>query len=576
MDETITLPQPTELLDSAARPLRVLLAEDSEDDAVIVLHGLRKAGYQPHYERVCSPSSMRAALQKQAWDIVISDYEMPGFGGFEALELVKESGQDIPFILVSAVVSEETAVAAMKAGAHDFIMKRRLTRLGPAIERELREAQSRAARKAAESALRQSEDQLRQAQKLEAIARLAAGVAHDFNNVLTAISGHSEMLLNQLDPGDARRKNAEQIEKCACLAAALTRQLLIFSRKQVVEPRVLQINDVIHNFQRMLRRLIGEDIEICATLDPAAGHLKADPSQLEQVIMNLAVNARDAMPNGGMITISTANITLDQGHLQGFPGFDPGNYVMLAVADTGTGMTAEVRTHLFEPFFTTKPPGKGTGLGLATCFGIVKQCAGSIKVESQLGKGTTFKLFFPRVQEAVEPAKASHLATEARGGTETVLLVEDEAIVRDLAVATLRDRGYTVIEAGNGQEGLSLGRQHPGRIDLVLTDVVMPVMSGKEMADALREWHPDTKILFTSGYSEEVIGRHGLLRPEVELLQKPYLAATLAHRVREILDQPAQDSGPRPRRDHRAEAAARDVCATSSADKTCSPSVMVQ
>jgi len=287
----------------------------------------------------------------------------------------------------------------------------------------------------------------------------------------------------------------------------------------------------------MLRRLIGEDVELCADLGPAAGCMKADPSQLEQVIMNLAVNARDAMPNGGKITVTTANRTFDGIGGNAVPGLSSGNYVMLAVSDTGLGMTEEVKKHLFEPFFTTKPAGKGTGLGLATCFGIVKQSCGHIEVESQLGKGTTFKLYFPEVQEANEPARAADLATPVVGGTETVLLVEDEPNVRQLAVSTLRERGYHVIEAGNGEEGLRMARQHGGKIDLVFTDVVMPVMNGKEMAGALHEFHPDAKVLFTSGYSGEVIGHHGVLLPGIHFLQKPYVTTTLARRVREILDQ---------------------------------------
>jgi signal transduction histidine kinase len=519
------------------KALRALIAEDSENDVLLLLRVLRKAGYQPVYERVSTAPAMKAALQRQAWDIVISDYEMPNFGGFEALQLLKESGHDLPFILVSAVISEETAVAAMKAGAHDYIMKRNLARLAPAIERELREAQTRVARKAAETALRQSEEQLRQVQKIEAMGRLAAGVAHDFNNILTAITGHSELLLRQLDAGDPRRKNAEQIEKVAHLAAGLTRQLLIFSRKQVIEPRVLDLNAVILDIKKMLRRLIGEDIEFCTLLDPAAGHIKADPGQIEQVIMNLAVNARDAMPNGGKLTVTTANITPDKNHLKNFPDMDAGDYVMLAIADTGTGMSEEVKAHLFEPFFTTKPSGKGTGLGLATCFGIVKQNTGHINVQSELGSGTTFKIYFPQVLSAIEPLRVRNLPTGVAGGNETVLLVEDEPVVRELAVATLREKGYTVVEAVNGEEGLRLARQHDGKIDLVLTDVVMPVMGGKEMADALRTSHPDTKVLFTSGYTEDALGHHGVLRPGILFLPKPYLTATLARKVREVLDE---------------------------------------
>jgi two-component system cell cycle sensor histidine kinase/response regulator CckA len=481
---------------------------------------------------------MKEALHKQTWDIVISDYQMPGFGGFEALELVKSSGLDVPFILVSAVVTEETAVAAMKAGANDFIMKRKPARLVPAIERELREAQTRAAKKATESALRLSEEQLRQAQKLEAVARLAAGVAHDFNNILTAISGHSEMLLRQLAANSAGRKSAEQIEKCASLAATLTRQLLTFSRKQVIQPRVLNLNEVIRNLQKMLRRLIGEDIEFCVNLDPAAGNLKADAGQLEQVLMNLVVNARDAMPKGGKLTITTASLSVNGTRVKNLPDLSPGKYVVLGIVDTGTGMSDEVKAHLFEPFFTTKPLGKGTGLGLATCFGIVKQSAGHIEIESQLGQGTTFRLYFPQAQAPVEPVEAANPAGEVVGGTETVLLVEDELFVRELAAATLRERGYAVLEAGNGEEGLRVAQQHQGKIDLIFTDVVMPVMGGTEMANAVRGSHPKIKVLFTSGYSEDVIGEHGVVRPGLEFLQKPYLPSNLARRVREVLAKP--------------------------------------
>jgi CheY-like chemotaxis protein len=287
----------------------------------------------------------------------------------------------------------------------------------------------------------------------------------------------------------------------------------------------------------MLRRLIGEDIEFCTLLDPAAGHIKADPGQIEQVIMNLAVNARDAMPKGGKLTVTTVNTTLDKNHLNNFPDMDAGDYVMLAIADTGTGMSEEVKAHLFEPFFTTKPSGRGTGLGLATCFGIVKQNTGHINVESELGSGTTFKIYFPQVQSALESPRVRITPTEVAGGNETVLLVEDEPVVRELAVATLREKGYTVVEAVNGEEGLRLARQHDGKIDLVLTDVVMPVMGGKEMADALRTSHPDTKVLFTSGYTEDALGHHGVLRPGILFLPKPYLTATLARKVREVLDE---------------------------------------
>jgi len=521
----------------AKKALRALIADDSENDVVLLLHTLRKAGYETVYKRVSTAPAMKSALQSQAWDIVISDYEMPNFGGFEALQLVKESGHDLPFILVSAVVSEEAAVTAMKAGAHDFIMKRRLARLAPAIDRELREAQTRVARKAAEAALRQSEEQLQQAQKLEAVGRLAAGVAHDFNNILTTITGHGELLLRQLGADDPRRKHAEQIEKAAYMAAVLTRQLLTFSRKQVIEPRVLNLSAVVLNIENMLRRIIGEDIEFRTLLDPAAGHIKADAGQIEQVIMNLAVNARDAMPAGGKLMLMIANTTLGKNRPKHFHYLDAGDYVMITITDTGTGMSEEVKAHLFEPFFTTKPPGKGTGLGLATCFGIVKQNNGHISVQSELGKGTTFKIYFPQVQPAPEPARVRINTNGLTGGSETVLFVEDESMVRELAVATLRMNGYTVVEAANGEEGLRAARQHEGKIDLVLTDVVMPVMGGKEMTDSLRNSHPDVKIIFSSGYAEDALGHHEVLRPGIAFLQKPYLTTALARKVREVLDE---------------------------------------
>jgi|SRR5665213_378986 len=400
MDKTIILPNQSNSPETgvANKVLRALIADDSEDDVFFLLRELRKAGYELVYERVSTAPDMKAALERQTWDIVISDYEMPHFGGFEALQLLKESGHDLPFILVSAVVSEETAVAAMKAGAHDYLMKRKLARLAPAIERELREAQTRLARKAAEAALRQSEEQLRQTQKMEAVGRLAASVSHDFNNILTAILGHSEMLIRQLTADDPRRNNAEQIEKCAQMAATLTKQLLTYSRKQVIAPRVLELNAAILNIEPILRRFIGRDIEFCTALNPDAGHINADPGQIEQVLVNLIVNARDAMPQGGRLTIMTANTSMDENQVKKFHDMRAGDYVMLAISDTGTGMTDEVKTHLFEPFFTTKPHGKGTGLGLATCFGIVKQSNAHIQVHSELGKGTTFKIYFPQAQ----------------------------------------------------------------------------------------------------------------------------------------------------------------------------------
>ena len=382
------------------KPLRVLIADDSENDAFLLLHTLRKAGYEPVYERVWNAGAMKQALAKLQWDIVISDYEMPGFGGFEALQVLKESGHDLPFILISAVVSEETAVAAMKAGAHDYMIKRKLARLGPVIERELREAKTRAARKAAEEALRQSEEQLRHTQKMDAVGRLAASVAHDFNNILTAIMGHSDLLLRQMNNGHPLRQHVEPIEKCAQMAVTLTRQLLAFSRKEKASPRVLQLNDLIVNVEKMLHRLIGADIEFKTVMDPKAGLIMADPGQIEQVIMNMVVNARDAMPNGGKLIVTTSNETFQETGPVISDKSNAASHLLLSITDTGTGMSEEVKARLFEPFFTTKPPGKGTGLGLATCFGIVKQNNGHIQVFSERGRGTTFRIYFPHASTA--------------------------------------------------------------------------------------------------------------------------------------------------------------------------------
>lgn len=304
---------------AAPKVLRALIADDSENDVVILLRGLRNAGFTVDHERVWTAPAMKASLARQEWDIVISDYEMPGFGGFEALRVLQQSGHDLPFILVSAVVSDETAVLAMKAGAHDYIMKRKLARLVPAIERELREAQTRMARKAAELALQQKEEQLRQTQKMEAIGLLAASVAHDFNNILTAISGHSELLLGNLASADPRRLNAEQIAKCAQMATTLTKQLLAFSRKQVVAATLVDLNATILGIETILRRFTGRTIDFHLALEPALGTIKADAGQLEQILVNLVVNARDAMPDGGKLVITTANTHLDGDRLRDFP-----------------------------------------------------------------------------------------------------------------------------------------------------------------------------------------------------------------------------------------------------------------
>ncbi len=392
-------------------------------------------------------------------------------------------------------------------------------------------------RKQAEEALRQSEEQFRQAQKMEAVGRLAGGVAHDFNNLLMVMRGYGELLLNQLDANDPLRRNAEEIQKAAERATALTQQLLAFSRKQVLQPKVLDLNAVVTDVEKMLRRLIGEDIELTAVLDLALGRVKADPGQIEQIILNLAVNARDAMPQGGRLTLKTANVTLDQAYVRQHLGATPGPYVLLAVSDTGVGMDAETRSHIFEPFFTTKGAGKGTGLGLSTVYGIVKQSGGTIWVESAPGRGTTFEIYLPLVEEATANGELHPaLPPPTPGGTETILVVEDEMSVRKLAAEFLGSNGYRVLEAQDGAEALQVCEEHRAPIHLLLTDVVMPGMSGRELAVRLVGARPEMKVIYVSGYTDDAIVQHGVREEGTVFLQKPFSLDTLARTVREALD----------------------------------------
>jgi len=384
------------------------------------------------------------------------------------------------------------------------------------------------------------EQQLRQAQKMEAVGRLAGGVAHDFNNILTAITGYADLLLEDLGTSDRRRDDIAEIRKAAERAAGLTRQLLAFSRQQVMQAQVLDLNALVADTQNMLGRLLGEDIALVTRLDPALGAVKADPGQLEQVIMNLAVNARDAMPGGGKLTIETANAELDDTYVREHFPARPGSYVMLAVSDTGTGMSDEVQSHLFEPFFTTKEKGKGTGLGLATVYGIVKQSGGYIWVYTEPGHGTTFKIYLPRVAGAPAQRASGPKASPVGAGTETVLLAEDEAAVRAVARHALERQGYTVLEASSGEAALDLAERHSGRIHLLLTDVIMPGMNGRALAQRLSELRPDLRVVYMSGYTEEAITRHGVLEPGLTYVQKPFTPEGLARKVREVLDREEQ------------------------------------
>jgi two-component system cell cycle sensor histidine kinase/response regulator CckA len=381
------------------------------------------------------------------------------------------------------------------------------------------------------------EEQYQQAQKMEAIGLLAGGVAHDFNNLLTVIAGYSELMLTRLAADDPMGALVGEIHQAGERAAHLTRQLLAFSRKAVIEPRVLDLNAVVLDTERMLRRLIGEDITLTTVPGPLLRPVKADAGQLEQIVVNLAVNARDAMPRGGKLTIETANVELDEHFTRMHAGLKPGRYVMFAVSDTGCGISAEVQARIFEPFFTTKGPGKGTGLGLATVYGIVKQAGGHISVYSEVGCGTTFKVYLPPADERAAAGKSHHGTRITPDGDETIVLVEDEDAVRGIARLALEMHGYHVLEARNGAEALRYYEEHEGPIHLLITDVVMPDMGGREIAERVATCKPGTRVLYLSGYTDDAVVRHGILQADVAFLQKPFTPVALAHKVREVLDQ---------------------------------------
>jgi nitrogen-specific signal transduction histidine kinase len=385
--------------------------------------------------------------------------------------------------------------------------------------------------------IKKLEAQFIEAQKMEVVGQLAGGVAHDFNNIIAIIMGYSDLMMQIVGPDSPLAGHIEVVHQAAERAAGLTRQLLVFSRRQTVQPVVLDLSEVVNSVEKMLRRLIHENIELIVTHDKQAGRIKADPGYVVQVLMNLVVNARDAMPHGGKLTVETSNVTLGENQSRPAAGASPGDYVMLSVNDEGVGMTDGVKARLFEAFFTTKPKGKGTGLGLVTCQTIVQQSGGHMVVTSEVGKGTSFKVYFPRVDLPLDAAVSPVQKGPLPRGTEMVLIVEDDPSVRELARSVLQDQGYEVLSAANGKEGLRVVREHKGGlIGLVVTDVIMPVMGGKAMVDWLKLDHPDLKVLFTSGYTDDAIVQQGVLEPGLEFLPKPYTPSTLTRKVREMLD----------------------------------------
>jgi len=519
-------------IDTSRQPLRILIVEDSAEDAVLMLSALEQEGYQVLSERVQTAEEMKLALDKGGWDAVLSDYDLPSFSAPAALGLLQSTGQDLPFIIISGTVGEEIAVAALKAGAHDFLLKGRLARLAPALQRSLGEVSQRRERA-------RLEEELRQAQKMEVIGRLAGGIAHDFNNILTTITGYSEMLLQQIGTDKPISGDLAEIRNAAGRAAQLTRQLLAFSRQQVLRVDDVDVNKSVLGIRGMLQRLIGEDVVIQLRLSDPLVPMRADPVQLEQILMNVAANARDAMPEGGRFTIETSRVTADTVRALTGLSTTADSYVCLTLADTGVGMDAETRDRLFEPFFTTKGPGKGTGLGLATVYGIVKQLDGHVWVSSELGSGTIFSFFFPasEIVSAVsdEPEKAiapSPLAADR----EWLLVVEDDPAVRTLVTRTLTRHGYHVLEASSAAEGLTLAGEYGARIRLLVCDVVMPVMRGPEMVRKIREGRPDIPVLFMSGHTGRPMSPSGALDASDHLLEKPFTANSLLQAVRDLLD----------------------------------------
>ncbi len=630
--------------------LRILILEDRPSDAELMLREVRRAGYEPEWTRVETEADYLAMLD-QSWEIILADYNLPRFTGLRALELLNARGLDIPLVIVSGTIGEDKAVAAMKAGARDYVMKDKLAKLGPTIERELRDALERRKFERTQAELsklslavaashevvfmtdlagaftfvnpaftrlygytateivgkatprilksgvvsqetyesfwkailnkqvvtteiinkakggtlltietavnpildaqgesigflaiqhditaeKHLQAQYLQAQKMESVGRLAGGVAHDFNNLLTVILGTVDLALANRQAEDPVYAELQEVRRAGELAAGLTRQLLAFSRKQILQPKVLSLNQFLPDMLSMMHRLLGEDIQIVFVPGEDVGPVKVDPGQIEQVVVNLAVNARDAMPAGGTLSIETQGVVLDQPFAAAHPPLRPGPHVMLTVRDTGCGMDEATRLQVFEPFFTTKGPGKGTGLGLSTVYGIVEQSGGSIGVESEVGRGSSFRIYLPRA-EGTAPTSTTVPAGVASGGSETILVVEDDGALRRLAKRFLEPAGYEVLAAATGEEALQLLARRDGSVHLMVTDVVMPGMSGLELAHRVSALYPALDVILTSGYTDDAIVQHGPLPEGTHFLSKPYTVTGLRRTVREVLD----------------------------------------
>ena len=514
--------------------LRVLFVEDSPDDVALIRRELSRHGFDVQSDAVETRADFVRALESGQWDVILSDHSMAAFNSLEALTLLRDRDSDVPFIIVSGTIGEDAAVEAMRAGAHDYVLKHNLRRLGAAVERELREAANRRMQRSTQQALHASELRLQHAQRMESVGRLAAGIAHDFNNLLTVIMGFTEFLIERLPTQDQPHQDAVQIRSAAQRAARLTKQLLAFSRQQVVERKVVDLVGAVTSLRPMIDRLIGEDILCEFNLAAPPQWVLIDPGQFEQVLMNLVVNARDAMPTGGRLTVSIAPGQVDL-HRAPDLNLPEGPYVVLSVADTGHGIDKHTLECIFEPFFTTKAPGEGTGLGLSTVFGIVRQGNGAIDVESQPGQGTTFHVYFPLSDPPAQETAPQPATVASRSGTATILLAEDEQGVRSFLEMVLIRAGHKVIATRSGPDALDAGLHAHSPLDLFISDVVMPGLSGPEVADQLRRKHPKLQTLFLSGYARHTaLPEHVSADPRA-FLQKPFTIETFMDKVRERL-----------------------------------------
>jgi two-component system, cell cycle sensor histidine kinase and response regulator CckA len=509
--------------------LRVLFIEDSEDDCALQVRLLARAGYEVVYERVEEEGALEAALGKP-WNVIISDFSMPHYTGMAALRLIRERGFDTPFIFVSGTIGEETAVSALKVGAQDYLMKTNLSRLVPAVQRELREADTQKQHKRMEA-------QVHQLQRFEAIGRLAGGVAHDFNNVIGAIMGWAEIGYGEAEEGSRIRERFDKIRSQAQRAAALTAQLLAFARRQILQPKNTDLNTLVSDEIALLRNLIGEKVEVQCKLAPELWAAWADAGQVEQVVMNLCLNARDAMANGGTLIVQTANVEIRR--VDAGAGANawatPGKYVLLSVRDNGPGMDEATLDHIFEPFFTTKGVGKGTGLGLATVYGIVKQHKGFIDVESRPGEGTAFRVYWPIGEGSAKEAEKKPEVAPVQSATGTILIAEDNDGLREAAKEILEAIGYTVILARDGLEAVKIFEKRHDDVDLLFMDVVMPGLNGPEAHQRMIAIDPNVPVIFTTGYASENNLINTVTATPFPILQKPYGSRTLAQKIKEVL-----------------------------------------